>query len=266
MPIDVFNRSDEFGTAIGNAIFKWSQSDQLGHESFLKINDPSYVPPQFEGAWQPTYPDYSPALLPYWGQVRTFAATSDDRVPPPLSFSTDTNSPFYVQAKECMILSNKANDGSNHEDRWIADFWSDDCPILTFSPAGRWIAISNQVIKNHDVTLDQAVYTYAKIGIGLNDAGVRCWAEKYNYNILRPVDYVRAYMGQTQWNTIMCPDGSGNYYTPPFPTYPSGHATFGAVSAEVLTDIYGTHYSMTDRSHEGRQEFFINTSHFRQFL
>ncbi len=255
VPLAVFNRSDEFGTAVGNAIYRWSQGDALGHESFLKNTNPSYVPPVFEGSWQPTYPDYSQALLPYWGQVRTFAATTDDNVPPPIKYSTDPNSQFYVQAKECMTITNLVKSGASPDDAWIADFWSDDCPILTFTPAGRWIAVANQVVENEKATLDLAVYTYAKVGIGLNDAGVRCWSEKYKYNLLRPIDYIHTVMGQSDWNTVMCPDGSGLFYTPNFPAYPSGHATFGAVAAEVLTEIYGFNHAMTDRCHEGRTEF-----------
>ncbi len=43
--------------------------------------------------------------------------------------------------------------------------------------------------------------------------------------------------------------------TPPFPSYPSGHSCFGAVAAEVLTNIYGANYAMTDSCHAGRTEF-----------
>ena len=53
----------------------------------------------------------------------------------------------------------------------------------------------------------------------------------------------------------MCPDGSGGFYTPNFPTYPSGHATFSGAAAYVLEDIFGKQYPFTDRSHEGRTEF-----------
>lgn len=264
IPIDVFNRSEKFGADVANAIFTWSETDVVGHQSFLRNNDPGYVPPVFEGSWQPTYPDFTPALTPYWGQVRTFAANNDDNVPPPIPFSTDPNSLFYGQAKETMVLVNLLKAGQNQEDYWIADFWSDDCPILTFTPAGRWIAVACQVVVNEKVSLDIAAYTYAKVGIGLNDAGVRCWNEKYRYNLIRPVDYIQSYMDES-WNTVMCPDGSGTYYTPPFPAYPSGHATFGAVSAEVLTEIFGFNHEMTDRCHEGRTEFQSTPRSFGSF-
>ena len=53
--------------------------------------------------------------------------------------------------------------------------------------------------------------------------------------------------------------------TPPFPAYPSGHSTFGAVAAEILNDIYGKNYAMTDRCHEGRTEFIGTPRSFKNF-
>ncbi len=266
VPQEVYNRSKAYGETVAAIVFEWSQSDAAGHEGYLHNNDPSFVPPTGVGFWQPTYPDFSPALLPHWGEVRTFAATEDDGVPSPLPYSEDPNSEIYVQAKEVMIKVNKIKGGNPDypEDEWIADFWSDDCPTKTFTPAGRWIAITNQLLEEKNARLDLAVYAYAKVCMGLNDAGVRCWHEKYKYNVLRPIDYIRNVMGQSDWNTIMCPS-SGNYYTPPFPAYPSGHATFGGVSAEILTDIFGYNHSMTDRCHEGRVEFLSTPRSFGNF-
>lgn len=253
---EVFNRSKAFGEDIANAVFEWSKTDAAGHEAYLHNTDPSYVPPSGTGLWQPTYPDYSPALLPHWGEVRTFAATQDDNVPQPLAYSESPTSALYIQATETMVKVNKIKNGNPEypEDEWIADFWSDDCPTKTFTPAARWIAIANQMIKVDKVSLDVAAVAYAKVGMALSDAGVRCWNEKYRFNYLRPVDYIRQVMGQGDWNTIMCP-ASGNFYTPNFPTYPSGHATFSGAAAEVLTDMFGYNHTMIDQSHQGRTEF-----------
>jgi len=266
LPQDVFNRSKAFGEAVATVIFEWSKTDAFGHEGYLYNHDPTYNPPAGPGLWQPTYPDFTPALLPRWGNVRTFAANQDDNCPAPLAISADPNSQIYVQAKEAMVIVNNIKAGGNAVDRWIADFWSDDCPILTFTPAGRWIAVTNQLVQAENVPLDVAVFTYAKVNMAICDAGIRCWNEKYRYNIQRPIDYIRQVMpGQENWNTVMCPDGSGSYFTPPFPAYPSGHATFGAAAAEVLTDIFGFNYSMTDRCHEGRTEFIGTPRNFRNF-
>jgi hypothetical protein len=63
----------------------------------------------------------------------------------------------------------------------------------------------------------------------------------------------------------MCPDGSGGYYTPNFPTYPSGHATFSGAAAVILENSFGSEFRFTDRSHEGRKEFRGNPRSFHSF-
>src|SRR5690606_11211746 len=127
-----------WGQAVADAVFAWSAADPAGHEGYLRPFDPAYTPPGGPGLWQPTYPDYHPALLPHWGQVRTFAALADDKCQPPLPYSTEQTSEFYVQALETENKVNLIRQGQNHEDKWIAQFWSDDCAALTFTPAGRW--------------------------------------------------------------------------------------------------------------------------------
>jgi membrane-associated phospholipid phosphatase len=262
---DVYQRSVEYGQYVAQAVYDWSTEDDWGHEGYLSNTDPDYVVPPGANLWKPTYPDFLPPLLPHWGKVRTFAASPNDVAPPPPSFSTFPGSQLHEEALEVRDLVNEIKAGNNEEDYWIAEFWSDDCPILTFTPAGRLVSITNQLIAIERLDMLETVVTYAKVGMALSDAGVRCWSEKYRYNCLRPIDYIRAYMGEPNWNTVMCPDGSGGFYTPNFPTYPSGHATFAGAAAVVLEDIFGSNYTFTDRSHEGRTEFRGSPRTFNSF-
>lgn len=248
-------RSKTYGKKVADEVYEWSRKDRQGHEAYLRNYDPNYIPPGGKGKWSPTYPDYLSALLPHWGSVRTFVATKSDKVQNPLPFSEDPNSKLYQEAMETYHLVKEIKKGNLYEDKWIADFWSDDCPILTFTPVGRWVSISNQLFKHNAQPLDMTLALYAKLGIAMHDAGVRSWAEKYRYNYIRPVEYIHSVVGDANWNTLMCPDGSGRYYTPEFPTYPSGHATFAAAAAEVLTQSMGHYYEMIDNSHRGRTEF-----------
>lgn len=262
---ELFGASVEWGESVAEAVFAWSQSDAAGHEGYLHPTDPAYVPPSGPGLWQPTYPNYGAALLPHWGDVRTFAATPDDRCEDPLPYSTHENSEFFVQAKETENKVNLIKQGLNYEDKWIAEFWSDDCPAITFTPAGRWSAIANQVLDDLSANLEKAIIVNAKMGMAVCDAGIRCWGEKYRFNLLRPVDYIRSVMGHDNWNSIMCPDGSGQFFTPAFPTYPSGHGTFGGAAAEVLTAEFGHDFGMTDRCHENRTDFIGTPRSFNSF-
>ncbi len=80
------------------------------------------------------------------------------------------------------------------ENRWIAEFWSDDLTGLTFSPPARIIAIANQVIKLEKLNLEETLHLYCKLGIALNDASVGAWKSKYIYNTERPETFIRKYI------------------------------------------------------------------------
>ncbi len=241
---DVFNRSKDHGEAVADAMWNWSRTDPFGHEVYKNPRPEGYTPPSGPGLWQPTYPDFGAAIFPYWGKGRTFAISDTDKLArSPLVFSEDSNSPFYIQALEVK----SAVDNLDFTNQWIAEFWSDDFLGETFAAPTRWIAVTNQIINTEQCNLETALYAYAKVSIALNDASVAAWHSKYVYNVERPVSYINRVL-DADWKPHR--DSS-----PPFPAFPSGHATFGAAAAEVLSHIFGYSYSMTDRSHDGRTEF-----------
>lgn len=255
IPRETFTRSKQWGEAVARAVFEWSGTDVIGHNAFLNARPISYVPPVGTGLWQPTYPDYGRGMFPYWGNARTFAITESDKLcRPPLPISEAPGSALWNQGKQVYDLNTPT---LAFEQQWIAEFWSDDDLNLTFSPPSRFIAIADQVIDKEDASLDLALYTYLKVGLALNDAGVAAWHSKYYYNIERPVSYIRR---------VMDPNWEPHHpYSPSFPAYPSGHATFGAAGAGVLADIFGNNYAMVDRCHEGRTEFLGMPRSFNSF-
>jgi len=244
----VREQSIAFGIAVANAVYLWSTTDQNGNLGYLNNFPASYSPPQCLGCWQPTGPDFTPALLPYWGQVRPFAATGQDfQIPPPVAFSTVPGSPMHNQGMEVYEKY-----PLSYEDRWIAEYWGDDIFELTCEPAGRWISVANQAINQFDSNLETAVLVYAKLGMALCDGGIITWHNKYVYNVVRPSDYIQPYI-DANWESHLLT--LHNCINPPFPAYPSGHATFGAAAAGILNATYGTQVTFTDLSHLGRIEF-----------
>lgn len=254
VPGPVFDRSKAHGEAVANAIWEFSKTDNYGHEAYLNPQPASYIPPVGPGLWAPTPPNYRTALYPYWGNVRTFAIRNEDKLArSPLPYSENTTSAFYTQALEVRNIVQNLD----FTNQWIAEFWSDDFVGTMFSPPSRWISITKQVLNNENANLELALYAYAKVSIALNDAGVACWHSKYVYNVERPVTYIQRLI-EPNW----LPHWES---TPPFPAYPSGHSTFGAAAAEVLSHIFGYDYSMTDRSHESRTEFYGMPRSFASF-
>ncbi len=255
----VLERSRNFGRAAAGVIFDWSATDAAGHEANLRTNPTDYVPPVGAGLWKPTAPDFTRALFPYWGQTRAFAVKSADKIGlPPLAYSTSVESPYYKQNLEVATV----NQPLSYENRWIAEFWGDDIFRLTFEPAGRWVAIADQVVIAKRTNLETSIFLFAKLGMALSDGAICAWATKFHYNTERPYDYIRENINANWTSQLLTLHNCNN---PPFPGYPSGHATFSAAAAGVLNSVYGKNSSFTDRCHENRTEFIGTARTFRNF-
>lgn len=245
--------SKEYGRKIARAVFDWSATDSLGHLSNLHNYDRAYSPPRGEGKWIPSREFPMPAMLPHWGKVRPFVIQPADYLARPLpEYSAEPHSAYYVQALEVLSLSSPLS----NENQWIAEFWDDDHPGLAFTAAGHWLAVANQVIEKEKPPLEKTLETYLKLGFALADASVACWFSKYHYNLERPETFIRKNLAGN-W--------SPHAPAPSFPSYPSGHSMMGAAAAEVLAQLYGERYELTDKSHKDRQEFRVRPRHFSSF-
>lgn len=261
----VYNRSMEHGIAVAEAVWEWSKTDEVGHDAYLNPFGAYDWQVFFDspGDWVTTDPGPGRPMFPYWGSARTFAILPADKLcKAPLIYSENPQSALYAQALE---VYNATSDDNWEDGKWIGVYWSDDLMNLTFSPGPRWAAIANQVIEKEDVNLETALYCYAKLGMALNDAAVACWHSKYVYNYERPVSYIQRLIDPNWKTNLENPLTGETGVTPSFPAYPSGHSTMGGAGAEVLTNVFGNQYNMTDRSHEGRTEFNGTPRFFNNF-
>lgn len=241
-----------WGTYIAETIIAYSQTDTEAETQILDPQPTSYEPPVGDGFW--TYSDDAErALFPYWGSVRTFVISSEETtsIPPSLTYSEDPTSDYYAEMNEVYTLSNAART-DNPDDLWLSEFWSDDVEGLMVSPPGRQISIANQLIIEQELGFDKTLVMLLKLGFSLNDAAVSAWADKYEYMVMRPSEYIQDFIDadyQTNlFKFIFWPN-------PSFPGYPSGHSTFASAAAGIFIDEFGNEMSFTDRTHEGRTEF-----------
>lgn len=238
LPGDVTARSTALGVAIAQHVIDWSLTD--GGAVVENMGFPyDYALGTAPGAWVPTSKivQQQKPLLPDWGNNRTFAMPDGATcgLPPPPAYSTEPGSAFYEEAKE-VYETVKA---LTPEQRQIARFWSDD-PMLSPTPPGHWISIAMQVQTATGAPLIEQVDLQARLGIALADAFIGCWNAKFDYDLLRPVTYIRATM-DPKWEPILI--------TPPFPEYPSGHSTQSGAAAEVLTAFFGEDFAFEDATH-----------------
>jgi membrane-associated phospholipid phosphatase len=90
---------------------------------------------------------------------------------------------------------------------------------------------------------------FALANIAQADAGIVAWDAKYVYDLWRPIAAIREAGTDSNPLTEADPDwvplgapGGGEIpdFTPPFPAYTSGHATFGAAVLKTAAHFFGT--------------------------
>ncbi|MFN8279190.1 MAG: vanadium-dependent haloperoxidase [Saprospiraceae bacterium] len=250
---DSYSRSLLHGTEIANIIWKYSKSDSIAHDGFLFNYDHSFKPIECIGCWQETGTRAMPALLPHWGEARTFLVGAHDvDILPPIPYDTNRTSEYYKQAQEVVFLGNNLD----HEKKWISEFWSDDFPGFTISPSARWISIAIQAVENSTLSFKKVLELDLLLGLALNDAAVITWNAKYKYNVQRPESFIMKYID---------PDWVSMIPAPSFPAYPSGHSVFGGAASVILENYFGPTFQMTDKTHINRSEFLGNPRTYNSF-
>lgn len=248
---ELVDDSKAWGQYIAERVIAYSQTDDAAEEQILEPQPTSYEPPVGEGFW--TYSaDPERALFPYWKSVRTFVVKPRQTTAiDPIAYSEEPDSEYFQQMMEVYSASNNAK-AENGEQLWIAEFWSDDVEGLMMSPPARQVSIANQLIEQYDLSLEESLSLFLKLGFALNDAAVAAWKYKYDFMVMRPSVYIQ---------DLIDPDYQTNLYrlifwpNPGFPSYPSGHSTFASAAGGLFIDAFGNETNFTDRTHEGRTEF-----------
>lgn len=237
---EVVENSKRYAGIVSKQILNYAKTDRYNKIS----NYPRYTSLTKEGSWYPTPPAFIAAIEPYFNTVRPFTldSASQFKPSPPVEFSADKNSAFYKQ----MILNYE--DTLTEEKRAIAAFW--DCnpfavedkghlmmSLKKISPGAHWLGITGIVCEKAKKDFDESMLIYTTVSIGLMDAFMSCWDEKFRSNRIRPETAIRMYI-DPKWQPLL--------QTPPFPEYLSGHSTISAASATILTHYLGDNFSFTD--------------------
>jgi hypothetical protein len=223
----------QYGRQIASAVIEWSKQDGSSNASI------PYTP-LGEGYWEPTPPGFAAANVPGWGNNRTIlnGSITGTLPPPPVTFSKVAGSSFYNMAKEVFDVSQSLTTVQ----KAIANFW-DDAPNGKYLTAfGHWFSILKQVLEKDQGSLMKAADAYMRLGITMYESTISCWKAKYTYHQIRPVTYIRKYMGHSTWESFIG--------TPPHPEYSAAHATLSGAAAYALESVFGKNFSITDHSYD----------------
>jgi hypothetical protein len=257
------------GAFVADEILAERSSDGSG-------SSPSYTLTATPGAWRPSLNTSSEvecdgaedAVSPGWGNVTPFTLSSGSqfRQPLPGGFSTYASllaSAFYadqfdeVKAKGRRTLSTRTMDEEK-----AAFFWANDLDG-TYKPPGQLLqhtyelAITQPAAQGSGDPEDffrqwsqqgiRVARLFAEVSLAMADGAIASWDQKYltAIDLWRPVDAIQ--LASSDGNNGTQPDANwiplsqdrfGEQFSPCFPAWVSGHATFGGAWSRVMENEF----------------------------
>jgi len=160
-----------------------------------------------------------PPMLPNFGKVTAWMITPTDVVterpaPPPSTSS--------AQMPQELAAVRQTVDSLTRDQMAIAYKWNDGAG--TYTPPGHWNDIAAEYVRDAGFSEVRAARAFALVNMGMHDAAVACWEAKYFYFNPRP--------------SQLDPSIKTVIGLPNFPAYTSGHSTFSAAAAVVLSYLF----------------------------
>lgn len=204
----------------------------------------------------------NPTLEPLgvsWGRVKPFAISSfhTQNAYPPFKGAA-----YIADHDEVLAKGGSASQPSttrSKEETAIGMYWAYDGAKDLGTPPRLYNQIVREIaIKKGNSVADNA-RLFALVNVAMGDAGILAWYWKYQFDLWRPVVGIREYDGNFGpdavggtavdpkcdpfWRPLGAPKTNdtspgARSFTPPFPAYPSGHATFGSAAFEMVRRFY----------------------------
>ena len=220
-----------------------------------------FTPGNQPGEWRQDPISQIPiALGAFWGRVRPFVipAAARFRVPPPPELTSDEYTEAFDEVKRLGGDGLTTSTQRTPDQTLAGIFWAYDGTPGLGTPPRLYNQIAMQLAEDRGLDAMKTERLLALVNIAMADAGIACWESKYHFDFWRPVTAVRESdpgtgptgLGDGNENTVgdptFTPLGApasnliGPNFTPPFPAYASGHATFGGALFQVLRRVFKT--------------------------
>jgi hypothetical protein len=151
----------------------------------------------------------------------------------------------------------------------VGIYWAYDGASQIGTPPRQYNQIAREIIGRNINGADRQAASarlLALVNVAMADAGIAAWFYKYTYQLWRPVIGIRGYDDSfwiggsavshglhSRCDPWWVPFGSPRTnepgrrsFTPPFPAYPSGHASFGAAALEAIRLFFGIGSNQAD--------------------
>jgi hypothetical protein len=160
-----------------------------------------------------------PPMLPNFGKVKTWMMTATDVVNerPPAPPSTHS-----AQMQQELAEVKASVENLTRDQLAIVYKWSDGAS--SYTPPGHWNFIAQDYVRDAHWSEVRSARAFALLNMAMHDAAVGCWDAKFSYFNPRP--------------SQLDPSIKTVIGLPNFPSYTSGHSTFSAAAAVVLSYLF----------------------------
>jgi vanadium-dependent haloperoxidase-like protein len=195
-------------------------------------------------------------LTPAWGDVTPFAIPDIAAIgtPPVPDITSAEYTAAYDQVKS---LGEEHSSTRTTDQTELAIYWGYDVARGLGDPPRLYNQIARVIAVQQGNTVGANARLFALINISMADAGIQCWGVKYRDVFWRPIVAIRNggageagdtdgnpdTVGDVTWGPLGAPrtnplPGEDVNFTPPFPAYTSGHATFGGAAFKMMANFY----------------------------
>lgn len=267
---DVGNPGHEFGVTVGKAILDDRENDP-------DASDVGYMFSAERGRHRedPDNPGQGFHAPFYGAKSKGFAITERHELDaPPFDNFEYLKALIQVRVKgiapELMgtLGDNLDDDIRTPEETLIGIYWAYDGAIGLGTPPRLYNQIVRKIAIAKGNTEAENARLFALVNAAMGDAGILAWDQKYIHDLWRPVVGIREHDESTGpaatdannniskdadpfWLPLGAPSSNSvnprftnntipkKNFTPNFPAYPSGHATFGAAALHITRLFYG---------------------------
>ena len=260
------NKHKTAGIALGadaaSRILAMRAADGSAHDEPIYDDPEGYMPSMAAGKWRQDPISLIPiALGGRWGTlVAPFVMDSADqfRIPPPPAMESEEYAEAYNEVKSLGGDRIHTSTLRTDEQEFIGNYWAYDGTPSLCAPPRMYNQLTMHIARQKGTNVSDTARLLALVNVALADAGIASWESKFYYNFWRPIIGIRESdvgtgpeglgdgnpdtVGDLGFRPLGAPASnmSGPNFTPPFPAYPSGHATFGGAMFQILRRFYGT--------------------------
>lgn len=251
------------GIALGHSIAQtYISTRSTDHASDSVPYQPTNPP--VPGHWQPDpFHPTQKAWGPEWGAVTPFMMPSSasfvSALTPPPALTSQAYTDAFNEVKSYGALNSAVRTTAQTNE---ALFWAYDRATMGPPPViyDRNLTEIGAQVGNSPA---QNARMFAIASVAMADAAIASWDAKFSADFWRPVTAIQQAATDGNANTTADPawqpygapgpnpSSSSDDFTPPFPSWTSGHATMGSAMYQALASFFGTNTFAVAAQHNG---------------